>query len=102
MVEQRRTVLVTGAGGGLGRAIGVAFARAGYNVAVNYGHSKDDAEATAAEVHACGAEAHLVQADVSDDAAVRRMVAETVEHFGGLDSLVNNAGTTKYVPLADL
>jgi 3-oxoacyl-[acyl-carrier protein] reductase len=93
---------VTGAGGGLGREISVTFARSGYDVAVNYGHSEDDARATAEAVRACGAQAHVVQADVADDGAVRRMVSEAVTTFGGLDVLVNNAGTTQYVPLADL
>jgi 3-oxoacyl-[acyl-carrier protein] reductase len=97
-----KTVLVTGAGGGLGRAISLAFAHAGYAVAVNYAHSKDDAVATAEEVRSAGGRAEIVQADVADDSAVRRMLRETVASFGGLDALVNNAGTTQYIPLPDL
>lgn len=98
----QRSILVTGGGGGLGRAISVLFARTGYDVAVNYAHSADDAQATAATVRDAGAQACVIQADVSDDASARRMVAETVAAFGGLDVLVNNAGTTRYVDLADL
>jgi 3-oxoacyl-[acyl-carrier protein] reductase len=97
-----KVVLVTGAGGGLGRAISVAFAVAGYDVAVNYGHAESDAQTTADAVRAAGAQAHVVQADVADDAAVRRMVDQIVAELGGLDCLVNNAGTTQYIPLADL
>jgi 3-oxoacyl-[acyl-carrier protein] reductase len=102
MAHNRRAVLVTGAGGGLGRAVSLAFANAGYDVVVNYAHSEDDAQATGEAVRECGAQAYVVQADVADDAAVRRMIADTVATFGGLDALVNNAGTTQYVPLADL
>ena len=97
-----RAVLVTGAGGGLGRVISTAFARAGDQVAVNYRRSREDAEATAEAVQACGSHAHLVQADVSDDTAVRSMIDEVVGTFGGLDALVNNAGTTKVIALSDL
>jgi 3-oxoacyl-[acyl-carrier protein] reductase len=100
--QSTRTVLVTGAGGGLGRVISVTFARAGYDVAVNYGHSRSDAETTAEAVRTCGTRAHVVHADVSDDSAVRAMLAEVVETLGGLDVLVNNAGTTRYIPLTDL
>ena len=82
--DPSRAVLVTGAGGGLGRVISTAFARAGYQVAVNYRHSREDAEATAEAVRACGSQAHLVQADVSDDAAVRSMIDQVVGAFGGL------------------
>jgi 3-oxoacyl-[acyl-carrier protein] reductase len=71
-------------------------------VAVNYAHSFEDANMTAAAVRACGRQAHLVQADVSDDRGVRAMVAEVVATFGGLDVLINNAGTTQYIALADL
>lgn len=100
--DPSRAVLVTGAGGGLGRVISTAFARAGYQVAVNYRHSREDAEATAEAVRACGSQAHLVQADVSDDAAVRSMIDQVVGAFGGLDALVNNAGLTKVIPMSDL
>jgi 3-oxoacyl-[acyl-carrier protein] reductase len=80
----------------------VAFANAGYDVAVNYAHSQEDATATAAAVRARGRQALLVQANVADDDAVRAMLADVVGTFGGLDVLVNNAGTTRFVKLTDL
>ena len=102
MSQSRRVVLVTGGGGGLGRALSVTFARAGYDVAVNYAHSSEDANATAEAVRGCGAHAIVVHADVSHDSAVRDMVQRVASELGGLDTLLNNAGTTQFIPLADL
>jgi len=102
MELEGRAALVTGGGTGLGRVISLALARAGCDVAVNYSRSAREAQETVAAVEELGRRGLAVQADVANDAAVRRMVAETVERLGGLDVLVNNAGTTRYAPLADL
>ena len=85
-----RSVLVTGAARGIGRAVAVAFAEAGDRVAVHYGSSADDA---AALVEALPGEGHVrVQAELSDADQVRRCVDEAAERLDGLDVLVNNAG----------
>ena len=97
-----RVALVTGEGTGLGRAISLALASDGCDVAINYSKSKREAEATVAAAHELGRRALAVQADVADDAAVRRMVATVDAELGGLDVLVNNAGTTRYAALDDL
>ena len=97
-----KVALVTGGGTGIGRATALAFAGEGIDVAVNYSRSKADAEATAAEIEGMGRAALAVCADVSDDAAVRRMVERVASELGRLDILVNNAGWTRYVPLEDL
>jgi NAD(P)-dependent dehydrogenase (short-subunit alcohol dehydrogenase family) len=92
-----KIVLVTGASTGLGAAMAVGAATRGAQaVVLNYARSKAEAEATAAAVRAAGAEAVLVQGDVSDnDACID--IAEAAAKFGRIDCLANNAGTTKQV-----
>jgi 3-oxoacyl-[acyl-carrier protein] reductase len=101
-MNQRKKALVTGGGTGIGRSAVLALARAGYDVAINYASSARAAQATAAEAQALGAETLLLQCDVSDDAAVRQMLAVVGEAFGHLDALVNNAGTTATWKVKDL
>jgi NAD(P)-dependent dehydrogenase (short-subunit alcohol dehydrogenase family) len=83
--------LITGADSGIGRAVAVLFAREGADVAVAFHSSTADAEETRRCVEAEGRRCLLLQGDVKDDAYCRRAVAETVEAFGRLDVLVNNA-----------
>ena len=97
-----KAALVTGSATGMGRAIALGLAGAGADVAVNYTRSEAEAKRTLADVQAAGARGLLIRADVSDDAAVRAMVGRTVEEFGRLDVLVNNAGTTVFVDYEDL
>lgn len=80
----------------------LALARAGYDVAINYASSAKAAQDTAKEAQALGAHTLLLQCDVSDDAAVRRMMAEIDAAFGHLDALVSNAGTTASWKVKDL
>ena len=94
MSNDKPAALVTGAATGIGRSAAVALARNGYDVAVNFSRSADAARITARACEAAGARALLYRADVSDDAAVRAMMAATEQEFGRLDVLINNAGTT--------
>lgn len=97
-----KVALVTGAAVGIGRAIAVAFGREGAKVVVNYSKSRKEAEETANLVDKAGGEALVVWADVSQDQQVRAMVTQTVDRFGGIDILVNNAAVTAFVDFPDL
>ena len=97
-----KVALVTGAAVGIGRAIAVAYGRDGAKVVVNYSKSRQEAEETAQLVKRAGGEALPIQADVSQDAQVRAMIARTLEKLGRIDILVNNAGITSFVDFPDL
>src|ERR671916_1042526 len=86
-----KVVMITGASQGLGRALALAFAKEGARVAIN-ARSKESIGPVAEEVEDTGAEVLALAADVSKGADVERMISETVERFGGIDVLVNNAG----------
>ncbi len=97
-----RAAIITGGGTGVGRATALQLARGGCGVLVNYSRSKDDAEETAAECAALGVKALAFQGDVAEDDACRGMVATAVQELGRVDILVQSAGTTVFVPHADL
>ncbi len=88
---KNKNYLVTGSSRGIGRAIAVAIAEEGGNVAINYRSHTDEAEEVAEAVRAAGGKAMLCQTDVSDQAAVEAMVASVVAEFGSLDGFVSNA-----------
>ena len=102
MPTTHKVALVTGSATGVGRACAVRFAKLGFAVVVNYSKSKDDAEETVKLVEACGVPAMLCRATVADDAQVKEMVARAAAEWGGIDVLVNNAGTTHFVAHTDL
>lgn len=101
--HESSVVLITGAATGIGAACARAFARAGWRVAIaTLPATQREAEAVQAECIALGADALVVDLDVTDDASCRRAADRTEQHFGRLDGLVNCAGVTRFVPHHDL
>ena len=93
--------VITGSASGLGAATAAMLAKGGARIVINYSSSQKEAEATADLCRAAGAEVVVVQGDVSRDEDCRKIVAAAAP-WGRLDALINNAGTTKHVPHADL
>ncbi|WP_138414901.1 3-oxoacyl-[acyl-carrier-protein] reductase [Aquibacillus sediminis] len=92
---QGKVALVTGASRGIGRAIALELARQGAKVAVNYAGSEAKAQQVVEEIQELGAEAMMIQANVSNESDVKDMIKQVVGSFGSLDILVNNAGITR-------
>ncbi|MGR3661204.1 MAG: SDR family NAD(P)-dependent oxidoreductase [Paracoccaceae bacterium] len=87
-----KAVLITGASTGIGAALAFGFAAQGVKVGLHYNASEAAARAVADKITAAGGTVHLVQADVTDSAALIAAVNETAAAFGHLDGLINNAG----------
>ncbi|TWT97448.1 SDR family oxidoreductase [Neorhodopirellula pilleata] len=83
--------LVTGGDSGIGRAIAIAYAREGANVAINYLSETEDAETTAEFVKAAGSHCVLFEGDLREETFCNRLIDQTVSELGGIDLLVNNA-----------
>jgi 3-oxoacyl-[acyl-carrier protein] reductase len=99
---KNKVALVTGGGTGIGRATCLALSQRGVSVAVNYSRSKTDAEETVQIINNKGGHAIAIQANVSQDKEVRKMVDDIVQIFGTIDLLVNNASITRHIPMDDL
>jgi glucose 1-dehydrogenase len=98
-----KTVLITGASSGIGKAIAIRLAEEGCNIAINYRKSEKEAEETEAialqkacdEVEGCSVKSLLVQGDVSQEADILEMMQTVTQQLGSLDILINNAGIQK-------
>ena len=97
-----RVALVTGGSRGIGKAIALALAKAGAAVAVNYRERGEEAAAVVDAIRQGGGRAAAIAADVSNAAAVQRMVGEAEDRLGPIDILVNNAGTAAIRGLDDM
>lgn len=87
-----KSVLVTGGGSGIGAAVAQAFGAAGARVAVHYVRNRDGAEAVASSIRQAGGQAITLVGDMLDRSIPGQLVAQTIDAFGGLDILINNAG----------
>jgi 3-oxoacyl-[acyl-carrier protein] reductase len=94
-----QVAVVTGASKGIGAGIAKALAAEGASVVVNYSSSKDGADRVVKEITSTGGKAIAIQGDVSKQADITRLFAETKKTFGKLNILVNNAGVYAFAPL---
>lgn len=92
MKLQGKSVIVTGGGRDIGRACAIRLAEEGANVAINYFASSDGADSAVKEIEAMGRKAFALQGDLNTQEGVDALVAKTVDAFGSVDVLVNNAG----------
>ncbi len=96
-----KTVLITGASRGIGRACALKFAENGYAVAANYNKSEEEAFKLVSEIRSAGGTAMAVKADISSPEEIGIMMARVRENFPVIDVLVNNAGVSSYGLLAE-
>jgi acetoacetyl-CoA reductase len=90
-----KVAIVTGGSRGIGAAIALELAKNGAKVVINYNVRKELADQIVAEINEFGGEAYAVQADVSESNEAAYLVQETINHYGKLDILINNAGITR-------
>src|SRR5271163_4024314 len=98
----RKRALVTGGAKRVGRELALSLARAGMDVAITFRESSAEAADTALAIQALGIRSVALEMDVRSEASVRSAVAATIEAFGGIDLLVNNAAIFEAVSLADI
>ena len=92
---EKRVALVTGAGGGIGRAIAMQLAKSDMDIAIHYNSNRTKAEETQKLCEEFGAKVHLIQGDISTEETCKEVVEEVIKEFGTIDVLINNAGITK-------
>jgi NAD(P)-dependent dehydrogenase (short-subunit alcohol dehydrogenase family) len=96
-----KTVIVTGAGSGIGKEVAIQFGRTGANVIIAE-QDEGTGTQTAEQIKGFGREALFVKTDVRNEAEIKHVIDEAVRNFGNLDILINNAGVSKFKPLFDL
>jgi 3-oxoacyl-[acyl-carrier protein] reductase len=99
--QTKRVAIVTGASGGIGAAVAERLAKDGFTVVVNYAGNAASADAVVAKIETAGGRAVAAKADISDAAAVARMLDSAETTFGGVDVLINNAGIMNVAAIKD-
>lgn len=102
MMSNNKVVLITGGGTGIGKAISLKFAKAGYNVIISYNKSIKDAQETLTECDSISENNYLVRADLCDSGDIVKMFTQIKERFSSLNTLINCAGWTTFIPHKDL
>jgi L-rhamnose 1-dehydrogenase len=102
MLLEGKTVLVTGASAGIGRAVAIGCARHGADVALNFARDVQGAESAVAEIEALGRKGIAIQGDVADPATAKDFVAKAVAALGRVDVFVNNAGICPFHAFLDM
>lgn len=102
MTTTTRVAIITGGGTGVGAACARMLAARNYNVLINYNRSADAATQVVQECQALGVDSVAAMADVASDADCKELVRIAVNRWGHVDALVNSAGTTRFIPMADL
>jgi len=98
-----RVAIVTGASTGIGASTAIQMAQNGVKTVINYRRSEDKAREVLKKIESSGGVAVLMQADVQDNAQVKSMVQKTIDLYGKIDILINNAGgMIKRVPIAEM
>lgn len=101
MSQARKVALITGAGTGVGAATALMLAYKGYDALINYSRSVQEAESSAAQCRAAGADVLVVRGDVAQDADCRALALAAQERWGRIDALINNAGVSVFGKSAD-
>ena len=102
METQGKVAIITGSSRGVGRAVALRLARQGCRIVLNFRSSREEAESVLKELQKNDTPSLMIQADVSKESDCLTLIQQTVDQFGGLDILVNNAATTDFLPFADL
>jgi 3-oxoacyl-[acyl-carrier protein] reductase len=99
LMKNNKVALITGSSRGIGKAIALRFAKEGMDVVINYNNSKLKAENVVKSIRKMGVNVIAINCDVSNENAVKNMVAKVIKIFGRIDVLVNNAGIVYDIPL---